>query len=225
MSSHPGATPVLAAEGVSKRFGTRWVLQEITFSLGAGEVMLVVGPNGAGKSTLLKILSGAITPAGGIVTQSVPRDQIAYMGHRTFLYPRLTTLENLRFWATLYGRRFSKDQAVTMLKRTGLVHVLHEEVGHFSRGMAQRLSLARMLLIDPMVLLLDEPGTGLDPGSRTILAEEIGAARDRGKSVIWVSHDPERDAGLADRILALESKRVAYLGEPKPYVQEALGGC
>jgi heme exporter protein A len=214
--------PYLVLEGIGKAYAKRTVLHGIGLTLERGEILLVTGANGAGKSTLLKIMAGALVPSQGQVRWAVDQGMIAYMGHRTFLYPGLSAAENLRFWARLYGKSPSREELVAVLRRTGLAHVLHEPVGHFSRGMAQRLSLSRMLLIDPVVLLLDEPGTGLDRSSREMLKAEIARAKDAGKSIVWVSHDLENDVALADRVLALESAKAAYLGPAKGYQG---GGC
>jgi heme exporter protein A len=212
-----GGHPVLLLDDVGKSFGRRPILSRIGMALDQGEVVLVAGANGAGKSTLLKIMAGVIQPSQGRVRWTVDQGMVGYMGHRTFLYPRLSAAENLRFWARLYGRGSGRDEILAALKRTGLAHVLHEPAGHFSRGMAQRLSLARMILLDPRVLLLDEPGTGLDRSSREMLRAEIVRARTEGKSVVWVSHDLESDLNLADRVLALADTRVVYLGAALDY--------
>jgi heme exporter protein A len=214
-----GPRPLLLLENVGKSFGKRTILREVGLSLDPGEILLVAGANGAGKSTLLKIMAGALPPTTGQVRWTIDSEKIAYMGHRTFLYPMLSAVENLRFWARIYGRASDREVLLSALKRTGLAHVLHEPAGHFSRGMAQRLSLARMLLLDPDVLLLDEPGTGLDRSSREMLRAEIVRAKSEGKSVIWVSHDLENDLGLADRVLALAGSRAIYLGPVRGYVE------
>jgi heme exporter protein A len=211
------AAPFVVLEGVGKVYARRTVLQGIGLTLERGEVLLVTGANGAGKSTLLKIMAGALVPSRGQVRWAIDHGMMAYMGHKTFLYPGLSAAENLRFWARLYGKSPQREDLVAVLRRTGLAHVLHEPVGHFSRGMAQRLSLARMLLIDPLVLLLDEPGTGLDRSSREMLKGEIVRARGEGKSIVWVSHDLENDLVMADRVLALESTRAVYLGPARDY--------
>jgi heme exporter protein A len=213
-----GARPLLSLEKVSKSYGKRTVLREIAMAVNPGEIVLVAGANGAGKSTLLKLMAGALQPSSGKVSWAGGPEMLSYMGHRTFLYPRLSAEENLRFWARIYGKGSGREEVIAVLKRTGLAHVLHEPAGHFSRGMAQRLSLARMLLLDPEVLLLDEPGTGLDRSSREMLRTELVRARSAGKGVVWVSHDLESDLGLADRVLALAGARAVYLGPAQEYM-------
>lgn len=202
---------VLALDSAEVRFGFKAVLQGISFELGRGDILLVTGPNGAGKSTLLKLIAGAVPlTSGSLRCEPHPRVR-AYMGHKTFLYPNMSALENLRFWAGIYQLDFSREKGVSFLARTGLSHVLHEPAAHFSRGMAQRLSLARALMVDPELLLLDEPGTGLDQASRMLLREEIKNAEKRGCTVVWVSHDPDTDRELADQVLSLEGGKMVSL--------------
>jgi heme exporter protein A len=131
---------------------------------------------------------------------------VGYLAHETFIYGRLTAIENLRFWAGLYGASTRERELLGMLDRLGLKRVAFERAKSFSRGMAQRLSLARVLMTEPKVLFMDEPGTGLDEASKAILVSEIDAARQRGAAVAWVSHDATGDAERADRVLALEAK-------------------
>ena len=194
---------VISCRGIEKSFGACPVLSNLSLAAGPGEVLLVVGPNGVGKSTLLKLLGGALVPDKGEVVNAAGPEKTAYMGHKTFLYPRLTAVQNLEFWASLYGGRPDEHELLDLLGQVGLLRAAHERCSGFSRGMAQRLSLARVLYIDPLLFLLDEPGTGLDPWSKRLLGERIAAAAARGGTVIWVSHDLERDTALATRVLHL----------------------
>jgi len=194
---------LLQVRNLSHFFGTKLVFKNVSFALEPGEVVLVTGPNGSGKTTLLKILAGLLQPASGRVSLDLARDQIGYMGHQSFVYPLLTAGENLRFWVRLCSRSPKEVDIDEVVNRVGLGPVLHEKAGHFSRGMEQRLSLARLLCLDPRLYLLDEPSTGLDRASRGILQAEIGKARDRGRTVLWISHDQDRDFRSADRVLSL----------------------
>ena len=152
----------------------------------------------------------------------VPPEKSAYLGHATFLYPRLSALGNLAFWARMYGRPRGREALLGLLDRVGLGGVAEERAGSFSRGMAQRLNLARIFLVEPALVFLDEPGTGLDVASQALLRQEISALRARGAAVVWVSHQIEQDAALADRVLSLAFGRAAYLGPAAGFRAE---GC
>ena len=204
--------PLLELRGASHFFGPRLVFRNISLDIHPGEILLVIGPNGAGKSTLLQIMSGLLSPTSGSVESPLEPGEIGYLGHGTFIYPFLTALENLAFWNRLHGLRCSREEVLKQLDRVGLKAAALEQTGTFSRGMSQRLSLARVLLINPRLLLLDEPATGLDAASRSLLGGEISLARSRGAGVVWVSHDSLRDRESADRVLVLEDKAMAYLG-------------
>lgn len=203
---------MLRLRKVSKVFGVRPVLKNVSFDLDAGTVMLVVGPNGAGKSTLMKIAAGLARPTFGEVEHGVGPEGIGYLGHATFIYPGLTALQNLAFWAKLYrGKLFraprDEKTLLAVLTRVGLKAAAYEPARSFSRGMAQRLSLARVLLMEPKLLFLDEPGTGLDEASLKILHDEIAAAKARGAAVMWVSHDVRGDLARADQVFSLEDRK------------------
>jgi heme exporter protein A len=209
---------LLRLSEVAKFHGPRLVFRRISLELEAGRVLLVVGANGAGKSTLLRIMAGLSRPTAGSVDLGCPAGAVGYVGHQTFLYPRLTALENLRFWARLYGLGGGDAALEAALARVGLERAAHEPAGNFSRGMAQRLSLARAFLPGPSLLFLDEPGTGLDQRSLDILRAEIAAARGRAASVVWVSHDVAGDLPRADLVLALENGGCAYFGPARDFV-------
>ena len=213
---------VLTLDRVAKFYGDKPVLREVSLTLAAGQVLLVAGENGAGKSTLLKVMAGLSRPTAGTVTQGVDQARVAYLGHATFLYPRLTALENLGFWARLFGVPGDEAALLAALERVGLAAAAHEEAGTFSRGMAQRLSLARVFLTAPQLIFLDEPGTGLDVRSRDVLRAEIRAARDRGAALVWVSHALSEDLACADLVLSLEKGRVGSFG---PAAECALPGA
>ncbi len=186
---------------------------------------LLAGPNGAGKSTLLKLMAGLSRPSAGSVERGVAEDSLGYLGHQTFIYPELTAFENLAFWARLHGlapERCTEEALLAALDRMELKRFAFERAGGFSRGMAQRLNLARVLLLSPSLLLLDEPGTGLDTRSMAILHREIAAARDRGAGIVWISHSVAEDLARADHVLAIAEKRVAYSGPAAGYVPEAV---
>ena len=213
----PGDRELVDLNGVGHFFGSRLVFRQISLGIRPGEVLLVLGPNGAGKSTLLQITAGLLTPSNGEVTWDLEAGEVGYLGHGTCVYPFLTATENLVFWARMHGLSPRVEDITAVLDRVGLKAAALERAGTFSRGMAQRLSLARVLLLNARLLLLDEPATGLDTASRVILDREIKQARERGAAVVWVSHDAGRDVLLADRVLVLEDKRQAFLGPVSEY--------
>ena len=214
---------LLRLHKVAKLYGPKLVFKGISLELPAGRTMLIAGPNGAGKSTLLRLVAGLERPSSGDVQCQAPPGALGYLGHATFVYPQLSALENLGFWSRYNGRKADKDVLLAALERVELAHVARERAGCFSRGMAQRLNLARVFLLEPQLLLLDEPATGLDQRSRGILAREVRAARERGAAVLWVSHSLEQDLPLADQVLALAEGRCVYLGPAADYRFETPG--
>lgn len=213
-----GSGPLLSLAGVAKFYGDKLVFKGLDLDLGRGETLLVLGPNGAGKSTLLKVMAGLARASAGRVENRADPDKSAFLGHSTFLYPGLTARANLAFWAAMYGRGPGREELDAVLARVGLDQVAEEQAGTFSRGMAQRLSLARLFLMEPELLFLDEPDTGLDAPSRALLKRELAAFREQGASLVWVSHRFESDRDLADRVLELGGRGVAWLGPAKEYV-------
>jgi len=218
---------LLKLAGIGKLFGARAVLRNISFEVHPGTVTLLVGANGAGKTTLLKIMAGVgppppgtaarfrrrtvrgrARPTVGTVERFCEDGGLGYLGHATFIYPGLTALENLAFWSGMHGNPTDKATLSEALARVELAPFAEERAGTFSRGMAQRLNLARILLQSPPLLLLDEPGTGLDVRSLAILHREIAASRDRGAGIVWITHDVAGDAKRADRIIAIENRSI-----------------
>lgn len=220
----------IVLEGVGKRFGPVRVLRKVDAAFPRGAVTLVAGGNGAGKSTLLKIMAGLSRPSSGRVVHAGGADgaegRLGYVGHATFLYPGLTALENLAFWRTAHRLPLDRDALLALLARVGLDGHAHERARVFSRGMAQRLNLARVLMLAPHILLLDEPMTGLDAPARELLRREIANARRGGACVALVSHDLAGDGPLADRVLALAGGNVAYEGPAAAFfAREEEGPC
>lgn len=197
---------------VSHFFDQRLVFKDVDLRIKPGTVTLVAGPNGAGKTTLMKIISGLIGPSMGMVDLNVSRDKIAFLGHQTFIYSGLSALDNLKFWAGVYSIERSSQDFMDLLKIVGLKAFALEKAGNFSRGMSQRLSLARVLMLSPLLMLLDEPGTGLDAESRKILRENIVESSRNGSAIVWVSHTLEEDLDLSDAVIFLENKKVSFYG-------------
>lgn len=215
-----GEGVVLSVKRAAKFYGQKLVFKEVSCEVGAGQIMLVAGPNGAGKSTLMRIMAGLSQPSAGDVELHLEPEEVAYLGHATFIYPGLSALANLKFWATMYGLSPSRDELMELLKRVGLERAAEEKASSFSRGMAQRLNLARIYLVEPKLIFLDEPGTGLDPRSLATLRKEIVAFRDRGTSVVWISHHVAEDTALADTVLALGGRKLDYFGPASDFVVE-----
>jgi heme exporter protein A len=206
------------AADLDRRFGEREALAGVTVTLPAGRTLGVFGPNGAGKSTLLRVLATLLRPHGGQVSvlgcelpeqEHHVRGLVGFLGHEPLLYRDLTPRENLRFHARL--RELPIERVDEMLGAVGMTRRANDPVRELSRGMVQRVAVARALLHDPPLLLLDEPYTGLDPAARELLEPLIGKASERTR--VLVTHDI--DAGLAesDIALGLRNGRVAFAGE------------
>ena len=221
----PLLAPLLAdVRRVGKFFGSHLVLREVSAQVRAGEALLVVGGNGAGKTTLLKIMAGLCRASAGEIDLRVEPEAQAYLGHATFLYPRLSASDNLAFWGRMYGLAPQREDIEAVLARVGLSRVIDEPAGTFSRGMAQRLNLARVFLIKPKLVFLDEPGTGLDPASQELLRREIENLKKAGAGVVWVSHHLAADLPLAETVLYLKDARAAYFGPAGGFQFDGAGG-
>lgn len=207
----------LRGEGVEKRYGRVAALRGIDFDVAAGESVAILGANGAGKSSLLKILAGLSRPSSGTfeardespsgeaLGREALRARVGYVGHATLLYGELTARENLAFAARLHGQRPSRAALDAVLAEFALADVAERRADTFSRGMAQRLAIARAVVHGPSVLLLDEPFTGLDEASGERLQARLLSQRDDGagavRTLVVVTHDPRRAVTLADRAL------------------------
>jgi heme exporter protein A len=200
------AAPAIELEGLTRRYGERVALRDVTLSLPAGATLVVFGPNGAGKSTLLRVLSTLLRPRSGtarVLGRPLPeegwaiRGRVGLLGHAPLLYRDLTGRENLAFHARLHDVALAR--ADSLLDQVGLASRAQDKVHTYSRGMVQRLAVCRAVLHDPELLLLDEPRANLDPAAREIVEPLIGAAS--GRTRVVTSHDPA--GGLADADLAL----------------------
>jgi len=193
---------------VTKSFGSLLLLKDISAVFQSGRVHLITGRNGSGKSTLLRIIGGLTETDAGTVSFHDENAMIGYLGHTTFLYPNLTAMENLAFWQNAYDRKADDDAILSVLGRVGLLPFAYTRSAVFSRGMAQRLSLARILLLQPEILLLDEPETGLDASSRSLLEKEVAAARNNGACILWVSHAAAAEQCRADAVFEIRDCRL-----------------
>jgi ABC-2 type transport system ATP-binding protein len=195
------------ADAISKRYGARDALRDVTFEVADGERAAVIGPNGAGKTTLLQILAGALAPTAGTV--SVGR--AGWVPQQPALYSKLSVAENLRLFARLEKVADVERAVARMLEQTALADRAHDEVGKLSGGNRQRVNIAIGLLGDPQVLLLDEPSAALDPRQRERLWEFIGAL---GTTVVFATHDVGEAERFADRVLVLADGELLFTGTP-----------
>lgn len=204
-------------EQVSKRWEHRSILKNISLNIPEGECAAILGANGAGKSTLLKLIATLAAPTEGMIyvngqllseVETSIRKQIGYVFHQSSFYPHLTAFENLKIVCQWYGIRDAQRKISVVLEKVGLRLAKDEKVQHFSRGMVQRLAIARVLLIEAILLLLDEPHTGLDQDGIRWLNALIKERVADGVTVLMVSHDLGQVQELADRVLWLEQGRL-----------------
>ena len=205
-----GPKPAVAALGVEKWYGVYPALRGVDFEISAGDFLTIFGPNGADKTTLLRLLAGALRPTRGEIRlggspldydEHAWRSRIGVLSHQTFLYGQLTAAENLRFFGRLYGLEALDGLIERRLNEVGLWDRRGDRVRGFSRGMQQRLALARTLLHDPEVVLLDEPYTGLDPHAARMLRRVLEQLKDGRRTVVLVTHNLAEGLELADRVV------------------------
>ncbi len=196
---------------VSKDYGHRAVLRQINLQIARGQCVALTGKNGAGKTTLLRCLASAIRPTTGCVqwfgesVGSAPklRRLIGMVAHETRLYPHLTLRENLLFTARIYGVRDALRRASRFLDEVGLARHADRLPSEVSRGMRQRVAVARALIYDAPILLLDEPFSGLDAGSGEWLSERLHQLRSKGRTICFSTHDQTKAVRLADTVFDL----------------------
>jgi len=211
------------ARGLTKVYGRQRALAGVDLTLRAGEATALLGPNGAGKSTLVGILSTLVSPTAGRVryggaeasSESRPDDEalrgaIGVIAHESHCYGDLTGHENLVFFARLYGVADARATADKLLARVGLRDAANRAARTYSRGMLQRLAVARALVHKPRLLLADEPFTGLDRAGVALLAELLAEERARGCIMVVVTHDFDAVAPLIDRVVVLARGRIAH---------------
>ena len=200
---------------MTRRFGQRVALAGVTLSIPERTIRLNVGPNGAGKTTLIRILATLTRPTGGTATidgidvvadSEAVRERIGIVLHEALLYPELTALENLEFYASLYGVDPGAPPR-DALRLVGLLTRANDFVGTFSMGMRKRLAFARAILHRPKVLLLDEPLAGLDRDGTRVVTEFLRRLRDEGKTIVMTTHTLERDWALGDAVSVLHKGR------------------
>lgn len=221
---------MISAQNISKDFGTKRVLHNISFDILRGEVVGLLGPNGAGKTTLIRILTGFFPPTEGKVTldevdllknPKKMKRQIGYLPERLSLYPDMTGDEFLKFVAEIRGipRRKKKAEIDEKMDLTGLGEVRGRLIGHFSKGFLQRLGLAQALIGDPDVLILDEPTNGLDP-KQTVEIRELIRRLGRDRTLILSTHLLPEVSKVCERVLILNQGRIVARGRPDELEEE-----
>jgi ABC-type multidrug transport system ATPase subunit len=213
---------VVIAQGLCRHIDNRAILHDLNFQITSGCYLALLGANGAGKSTLLSMLATLTVPTSGQlmlfgkdVGRSNPaiRSHIGMIGHQAMLYRDLTALENLVFFGKLYNVKQPHDRAEMLLDQVALLHRADDPARTFSRGMVQRLAIARALMHDPQLLLADEPFSGLDMASSAMLENLLADLHANGKTIILVNHDITQSLHLAQRAIALRQGRIV-LDEP-----------
>ena len=209
---------MIRLNGVTKQFGLNPVLRGVDLHVRQGEFVTLVGPNGAGKSTLLAIVATLMRPTAGearvggwLLPQQADRVRrhIGLVSHHSLLYSDLTAAQNLLFFARLYRLPDAEARVMDALRRVGLYARQRDAVGTFSRGMVQRLTIARATLHEPDVLLLDEPYTGLDQEASLLLDELLRREAALGRTILMITHDLGHGLSLADRLAILHGGRIA----------------
>jgi ABC-2 type transport system ATP-binding protein len=214
---------LIAAEGLTKRYGEREALRSISFGVGAGELVAIVGPNGAGKTTLLSILAGVQRASAGQVSGAGAGAALGWAPQRGAVYSKLTVAENLRLFAKLAGVADVGSAVATMLDQTGLRARADERVERLSGGNRQRVNVALALIGDPPTLALDEPTSALDPGQRQRLWEFVGALARSGTAVLFSTHHLGEVRAYATRAIVLADGELLFDGTPDGLVAEAGG--
>jgi heme exporter protein A len=223
-----GQPPAIELDGLTRRYGERVALQDISLAVPAGATLVVFGPNGAGKSTLLRVLATLLRPHAGsarVLGCTLPgegwavRGRVGLLGHEPLLYRDLSGRENLAFHARLHG--VSLERAWALIDQVGLAARADDQVHTYSRGMVQRLAVCRAVLHEPEVLLLDEPRANLDPAAAELVEPLIGPGS--GRTRVITSHDPAGGLAEADIALGLRGGRAVLLAPARQVDDKQIG--
>ena len=210
---------VINVKSVSKAFDTRSVLRDITIDIGMGQAVLVCGINGAGKTTLLRIIAGLLQPDIGSVKlcgynirkePEKAKSQFGMISHKSMVYPELTVLENLSFFATLYGVKDSDAYITKLLRDVGLFSYRYDTAGILSRGLLQRLAIARSLVHRPALLLADEPFTGLDAKACRHLITVLNEFTNNDGTILMTTHDIDMGIQCCNRVVVLDKSNLIF---------------
>lgn len=214
-------SPAIKAEGLTKSFGTNLALRGIDLEIEEGDSVVIFGPNGAGKSTLIKILSTVMNPSSGSLKfrgrdlknrAEEIRREIGLVPHQTLLYNNLTAYENLNFYGQIYDVPERKDRIAEVADMVAITSRLNDRVGTLSRGLQQRVSVARALLHKPSIMLLDEPETGLDQEAITSVWTALEKGDEFTRTIIFTTHNLELGLKNCRRLLILDNGKIAYQG-------------
>jgi heme exporter protein A len=215
-------SPAIEVQKLTKAFGHQAALRGVDLQVGEGEFLALFGPNGAGKTTLIRIVASLTRPTGGTVrirgeelgkAGTALRQQIGLISHNPLLYGDLTPDENLRFFARMYDLEDPAARIDAVLEQVGLLARRHDPVRTFSRGMLQRLTIARAILHDPAIMLLDEPYTGLDLQAADMLRAVLEELAASNRTVILTTHNLEQGLEMCDRAAILNKGKVAWQGD------------
>ncbi len=209
----------IEAQGLTKSFGNQRALRGIDLTVRWGESVVIFGPNGAGKTTLIKVLATIMNPSSGSVlvdglslkdSAEEVRRRIGVVTHQTFLYSNLTAYENLEFYCRMYDVSGRQERIHEVVARVGMTSRLYDRVGTLSRGMQQRLSIARSLLHKPVIMLLDEPETGLDQQAIEMVWDALQKEDEGKRTIILITHNLERGLEVGERLVILSQGRIVY---------------
>jgi len=225
-TARPQADPIITVTNLIKQFGRFAALRGVSASFDSGRLYAILGDNGAGKTTLLRILAGLVRPTRGAVSilgNADPREvcrEFGYMAHPSLLYDEMSGSENLRYFARLYGMR-NDARCVESITAVGLDPELQRPVGQYSQGMRQRMSLARALLHDPKILLLDEPFSNVDIRSAREMVKLLAGMRDRGKTIFVVTHQASLLDGAADEFVWMQTGLIVNRTPDRKFMETA----
>jgi heme ABC exporter ATP-binding subunit CcmA len=210
---------MISVKNLQKKFGRKKVIDDLNLEVEKGEFVVMFGPNGAGKTTLVKILSTLSRPTKGEVLingyemneESVDiRKSIGVLSHNPFLYDDLTLRENLAFYSRMYGIKTDDTKIKSLADEVGLFLRLNDRIGEFSRGMKQRAAVARVILHNPPVLLMDEPYTGLDYRAWGMLTDMLMKFHKQGKTILLITHNVELGHKIGERLAVIVNGKIVY---------------
>ncbi|MDP3879948.1 MAG: ABC transporter ATP-binding protein [Dehalococcoidales bacterium] len=209
----------IEVQGITKSFGSKAALDGVDLKVARGESVVIFGHNGAGKTTLIKILSTIMKPTSGTIIMDGLnlkddaeriRQHIGIVAHQTFLYGNLTAYENLDFYSRMYDVPGRQERIREVVEMVGMTSRLYDRVSTLSRGMQQRLSIARALLHKPAIMLLDEPESGLDQHTSSTLWDTLKTEGEEKRTIILTTHDLERGLELGEHLMILSQGKIAY---------------